>query len=56
MSAPTVRDRREEALGTCPNCGATLPRANHIIEYETADRGMRTFAECRACDDVVHPS
>lgn len=41
-------------LGTCPDCGAPIPRTHLLIEYETSS-GSSCFAECPACLDVVHP-
>lgn len=42
-------------LGTCPDCGAAIPRHRLLIEYETSD-GPARFAECPDCGGVVHPA
>lgn len=41
-------------VGTCPECGASIPGFRVLIEYET-DEGSDMFAECRECEEVVHP-
>ncbi|WP_436927596.1 DUF7837 family putative zinc-binding protein [Halosimplex amylolyticum] len=43
-----------DPLGTCPECGSALVPADVIVEYET-DNGHRYYAECPACETVVHP-
>lgn len=51
-----VRDESGETiLGTCPDCGVTIPRVNLLIKYETEDGWPRMFAECPDCEDAVHP-
>lgn len=44
----------ERTAGSCPACGARIPEAGVLIEYETND-GPAAFAECPDCLDVVHP-
>ena len=43
-----------DAVGACPACGATIPPAHVLIEYE-ADGDRRLFADCPGCRDVVDP-
>lgn len=42
-------------LGYCPGCGESIPGSHVLIEYETGS-GKACYAECPACQDVVHPS
>ena len=41
-------------VGACPLCGEELGRHDVLITYE-ADRRRRHWAECPACEEVVHP-
>jgi hypothetical protein len=42
-------------LGTCPECGTSVPRSRTLIEYETDDGHRAVFVECPGCAGVVHP-
>lgn len=55
MDVREGRTEFESNLGACPNCDATIPSAFLLISYETSDGWPKMFAECPACDDVVHP-
>ena len=46
---------RATALGRCPNCDATIPRRNKLIEYTTSEGWTAIYAECADCAEVVHP-
>jgi formate dehydrogenase maturation protein FdhE len=46
--------RRSGRVGRCPICGEPITSTQVLIEYETAT-GIRVYAECRNCSDVVHP-
>ena len=46
-------DRAE--IGTCPECGTSVPRRKTLIEYETADGRRTAYVECPGCTEVVHP-
>lgn len=41
-------------LGRCPLCGETIPQGRKLIEYEKGC-GTAVYAECPACEGVVHP-
>lgn len=41
-------------IGRCPHCETDIPRNRLLIEYETA-QGVACYAECPACEEVVHP-
>jgi hypothetical protein len=45
---------RATAIGDCPKCREPIPNNKLLIEYD-ADGGREGFAECPACEDVVHP-
>lgn len=49
------RGARTDILGSCPDCGANITVGYELITYETPD-GVRRYAECPDCRDVVHPS
>lgn len=51
-------DQRGDAshLGECPGCGATVPRANLVIEYRTPGDWPRVLAECPDCHMAVQPT
>lgn len=38
----------------CAVCGANLPPARILIEYERYDGSSAAFAKCPRCRDVVH--
>lgn len=44
-----------QILGECPDCAVSIPSANLLIRYETADGWPRFFAECPQCLEPVHP-
>ncbi|QZP39719.1 hypothetical protein [Halobaculum magnesiiphilum] len=50
----TLRAPGDDALGACPRCGRSIPRASHLISYRDGDWPLM-FATCRECDEVVHP-
>jgi uncharacterized C2H2 Zn-finger protein len=45
---------RAAPLGRCPECDAAIPAGNLLIAYERRD-GPACYAECPACEAVVHP-
>ena len=45
---------KSEIRGVCPHCGASIPDAQVLIEYETDD-ATAVYAECPDCTAVVHP-
>lgn len=42
-------------LGECPDCAEHIPEYSLLIEYER-DGDRERFAECPACENVVHPA
>jgi len=53
---PRVFDHRPaSSIGSCPNCGESIPVGYELISYQTSEGRHRRFAECPACSDVVHP-
>lgn len=42
-------------LGRCPSCDAAVPEHALLIRYER-DGWPAIYAECPACDSVVHPN
>lgn len=42
-------------VGTCPECGTTIKPSQVLIEYEKNGE-QAVYADCYACDEVVHPA
>lgn len=42
-------------LGDCPDCHSQIASYDVLIEYETDTGQPAVWAECPACQDVVHP-
>lgn len=51
---PPTADR--SILGTCPDCGETIPSSRLLMKYTRENGWPRIFAECQGCGDVVHPA
>jgi len=44
-----------QLLGRCPECGAEIPPAWALVEYEKEDGTEGIWAECPDCETVVDP-
>lgn len=44
-----------QLLGRCPECGAEIPPAWTLVEYEKEDGTEGIWAECPDCETVVDP-
>jgi NAD-dependent SIR2 family protein deacetylase len=56
MSGSAGRNHGSSSPGRCPECEVSIPVGNVLVEYETSDGWQRMFAECPACEAVVHPT
>ena len=45
----------DAAVGTCPECGRSIPPGWVLIEYDRGD-DTGTFAECPSCASIVRPA